>query len=759
MKKIICTITFAILCIFMAAEKSQAQYCSYGVAYGVSAVWQSGTTVYFYSSTELDYCAGLYYDPATYGRFTEGNFATENVRLLGDGYTEGYADWIPAEIYTNYSFPINHEYYNTDTIHYVLEYYQYYTCFASCGYYWYDPWGYGFSEGIGGPGFYGYGGAGYWSVRRRRLGSTYATIQYTAPNTCQPGQQFDSSGNACPTPTPTPTPTPAATPQVTITEVGFKSDHKIKKLSDDTTIDPDDNASTWVSGRSTNIDFPVAYTKGTRPTIFAKLNVAQANSNYTTASVRVKQGSTVLATVANVNMAANGSVQISSIPFTADLSDQTMVKMSKYTFAWEISFNGSSWSSIGNSGEHEVHWLFAAPIEPTFQNPESAPNPTRTYSGLYDEALRHATAKTGSGKTDIAAIAEDVTVGVPADLTYNPRRRSEDRNPLRIYLDTDKSQQCSDNVALLRGLLRSIGVPNTTNYFWGGDPASGTERSHWFVEPGTSAAPGTGFPLGGTVTSQYPRPPLNEGGIVVPANPYFTFHSTLRVGPANKSYDPSYGVVEDEVSMIKTVNAAGTCLTGTAANAARIISTNLSHLNTGNLTDFGYACGFTASLPRSSTVLAQSVPAYMDAGLSYLVSVTLQNNGSNTWTQAENYNLGSQNPQDNYTWGLNRVNLPASVPPGGQVTFSYYVTAPYNAGTYNFQWRMVQDGVEWFGDFTPNIQINVFANPSCDPWQEQNCWNSGGSWDSSTCQCYGGGGGGCNGTALNGSTAMIMPCM
>jgi len=187
-------------------------------------------------------------------------------------------------------------------------------------------------------------------------------------------------------------------------------------------------------------------------------------------------------------------------------------------------------------------------------------------------------------------------------------------------------------------------------------------------------------------------------------------------------------------------------------------------LNTANLTDFGYACGFTASLPRSSTVVGQSVPAYMDAGLSYLVSVTMQNNGSNTWTQAESYRLGSQNPQDNYTWGLNRVDLPASVPPGGQVTFSFYVTAPYNAGTYNFQWRMVQDGVEWFGDATPNIQINVFANPSCDQFEEQNCWNSGGSWDSSTCQCYGGGGGGCYGNAtsasseMDGSAAMIMPC-
>ena len=101
----------------------------------------------------------------------------------------------------------------------------------------------------------------------------------------------------------------------------------------------------------------------------------------------------------------------------------------------------------------------------------------------------------------------------------------------------------------------------------------------------------------------------------------------------------------------------------------------------------------------------------MDAGLSYLVSVTMQNNGSNTWTQAENYRLGSQNPQDNYTWELNRVDLPASVPPGGQVTFSLYVTAPYNSGTYNFQWRMVQDGIEWFGDATPNLQIMCMPIP------------------------------------------------
>ena len=722
MKKALCTLTLTILCLFLSAQKSQAQYCSYGIAYGISAVWQSGNAVFFYSATQLDYCAGLYYDPATYGRFSEGNFATENVRLLADGYTEGYSYVIPAEIFAGYGAPINLEFYNTDTIHYVLEYYQVYACFFSCGYHWYDPWGYGFSEGMGGPNWYGYGGIGYWNVRRRRLGNTWATIRYVAP-----------APTPTPTPisTPTPTPTPTPPPQVTISEVGFKSDHKIKKLSDHTTIDPSDTTPTWVSGRSTNNEFLVAYTRSTRPTLFAKLTVAQANSAHQTASVRVKQGSTVLAQIANVNVGSNGSVQLNDIPFTADLSDASMVKMSKYTFAWEISFNGSSWSSIGSSGEHEIHWLFGAPIEPAFQNPESAPNPQRTYDGLYDEALRHATAKTGNGTTDIDLIAEAVTKGVPDDLNYSPGRDSEDRHPLQIYTDSNKGQQCSDNVALLRGLLRSIGIPSTTNYFWGGNPGSSTETSHWFNVPGTN----------GFITSQYPRPVIDS----VAADPYFTFHSTLRVGPLNKSYDPSYGVIENEVSLIRAVNSAGVCLTGTAANAARIISTNLGNLlATGNQRFFPNACDNTTVPPHAAVVVAQSVPAFMDAGNTYLVSVTMRNNGSNTWTQADGYRLGSQNPQDNWIWGLNRVQLPASVSPGGQVTFNFFVTAPYNAGTYNFQWRMVKEFVEWFGDPTPNIVIAVQASPTCDPFLEEQCWNSGGSWDATACQCYGGGG--CNGS-------------
>jgi hypothetical protein len=219
MKKIhLWMLTLAFLWLFAAPQQAQAQeYCSYGLAYGVSWTWQDNNAVYGYSATALDYCAGLYYDPAVYGRFSEGNFATENVRLLADAYTEGYADWIPAEIGFAYGAPRSFEYYNTDSIHYVLEYYQYYACFSNCGYFWYDPWGYGFAEGgYPGPNYYGYGGTGYWSVRRRRLGNTYHTIIFQPPNQCQPGQSFAPNGDSCPNPTPTPTPTPTPSETVSV---------------------------------------------------------------------------------------------------------------------------------------------------------------------------------------------------------------------------------------------------------------------------------------------------------------------------------------------------------------------------------------------------------------------------------------------------------------------------------------------------------------------------------------------------------------
>jgi RHS repeat-associated protein len=109
--------------------------------------------------------------------------------------------------------------------------------------------------------------------------------------------------------------------------------------------------------------------------------------------------------------------------------------------------------------------------------------------------------------------------------------------------------------------------------------------------------------------------------------------------------------------------------------------------------------------------VSQSVPATMTAGETYAVTVSMLNQGTTTWTPGQAYRLGSQNPQDNTTWMMttNRVNLLASesVSPGATATFSFVVTAPSSPGSYNFQWQMVQELVEWFGAKTPNIAVQV----------------------------------------------------
>jgi RHS repeat-associated protein len=112
---------------------------------------------------------------------------------------------------------------------------------------------------------------------------------------------------------------------------------------------------------------------------------------------------------------------------------------------------------------------------------------------------------------------------------------------------------------------------------------------------------------------------------------------------------------------------------------------------------------------NDATFVSQSVPSAMTAGQTYNVSVTMLNSGTTTWTTASLYRLGSENPQNNTTWGINRVAVPASIAPGQQATFSWTVTAPATAGTYNFQWQMVEDQVAWIGPLTPNVAVAVSA--------------------------------------------------
>ena len=109
--------------------------------------------------------------------------------------------------------------------------------------------------------------------------------------------------------------------------------------------------------------------------------------------------------------------------------------------------------------------------------------------------------------------------------------------------------------------------------------------------------------------------------------------------------------------------------------------------------------------------MGQAVPTTMTAGKTYAVSVSFRNTGTDAWaydpTTKRGVRLGTQDPQDNLTWGPNRVAPAATVNPGSVATFTFTVTAPKTAGTHNFQWRMVDEYVQWFGDFSPAVAVTV----------------------------------------------------
>lgn len=110
---------------------------------------------------------------------------------------------------------------------------------------------------------------------------------------------------------------------------------------------------------------------------------------------------------------------------------------------------------------------------------------------------------------------------------------------------------------------------------------------------------------------------------------------------------------------------------------------------------------------NSAAFIQQSVPAAVQPGAAYPVSVRMRNTGIQAWTPARRFRLGSQNPQDNLNWGLGRVELSRRTPPGAEADFGFTVVAPQPPA--HLQWRMLQEGVEWFGEATPDILVPAAA--------------------------------------------------
>ncbi len=141
-----------------------------------------------------------------------------------------------------------------------------------------------------------------------------------------------------------------------------------------------------------------------------------------------------------------------------------------------------------------------------------------------------------------------------------------------------------------------------------------------------------------------------------------------------------------------------------------------AHIYMLNLPTYSYTwCGVAdfnrdTSATNDASCVNITAPSSVTAGQVFPASVTMQNTGGKTWTSdATPHNLGSQNPQDNLRWGLNRVGLPsASVSTGQQAVFNFNAIAPATAGSYPFDWRMVEDGIRWCGQTCQKtITVNI----------------------------------------------------
>ena len=112
-----------------------------------------------------------------------------------------------------------------------------------------------------------------------------------------------------------------------------------------------------------------------------------------------------------------------------------------------------------------------------------------------------------------------------------------------------------------------------------------------------------------------------------------------------------------------------------------------------------------------STFISQSVPSQMTPSQTYPVSLVFKNAGTIAWDTAHGYELYSENPANNSSFGLNRIPLTSgTVSPGSNGTFSATVTAPSTPGTYNFQWICFENSDNMqFGPTSTNVAVNVSA--------------------------------------------------
>lgn len=118
----------------------------------------------------------------------------------------------------------------------------------------------------------------------------------------------------------------------------------------------------------------------------------------------------------------------------------------------------------------------------------------------------------------------------------------------------------------------------------------------------------------------------------------------------------------------------------------------------------------TAAVPNADVAVTHA-PAALTVGVPFSASFLVRNTGTAVLDPAQHFRLGSQGPQDTGRWGTARVELPEMILPGATKEFTVDNFVPQEAGTFQFAWLTLQEGVRWFGRILQSIQVTVAAAP------------------------------------------------
>ncbi len=140
----------------------------------------------------------------------------------------------------------------------------------------------------------------------------------------------------------------------------------------------------------------------------------------------------------------------------------------------------------------------------------------------------------------------------------------------------------------------------------------------------------------------------------------------------------------------------------------------------------------------AAEVVSVHLPTAMDCGDTFPAYVEMRNTGWASWTRDDGYKLGAVDDEDPFITGDIRVWLPegVTVAPGDSHLFSFELVAPASASDYVTDWRMVREGVHWFGEtaaetVTVDCPIQTFTDSLLDATLQPGFadkWVSGGSF-------------------------------